>query len=55
VGDHGDALFRACLTEGGDLNDRKQLVDLASGVTLDVGEVRRCLEDGDSAHEVLAG
>jgi predicted DsbA family dithiol-disulfide isomerase len=40
VGDHGDALFRACLTEGGDLNDRKQLVDLASGVTLDVGEVR---------------
>jgi predicted DsbA family dithiol-disulfide isomerase len=43
-----DALFRACFTEGGDLNDRKQLVYLASGVGLEVGEVRGCLEDGDA-------
>jgi hypothetical protein len=54
VGDHGDAQFRACLTEGRDLNDRKQLVDLASGVTPDVGEVRGCLEDGDAGDEILA-
>jgi predicted DsbA family dithiol-disulfide isomerase len=35
-----DALFCACFTEGWDLNDRKQLVALASGARLDVGEAR---------------
>jgi predicted DsbA family dithiol-disulfide isomerase len=49
-----DALFRACFTEGGNLKDRKQLVGLASGVGLDVGEVRGCLEDGDAGDEILA-
>jgi predicted DsbA family dithiol-disulfide isomerase len=55
VGDYGDALFRACFTEGGNLNDREQLVDLASSVGLDVGKVRGCLEDGDAGDEILAG
>jgi predicted DsbA family dithiol-disulfide isomerase len=47
-------LFCAYFTEGGDLNDREQLLDLATGVGLDVGEGRGCLEDGDAGDEILA-
>ena len=49
-----DALFRAYFAEGRDLNDRKQLVELATGVGLDAGEVRGYLAGASGGDEVLA-
>ncbi len=49
-----DALFRAYFTEGKDLNDHEQLVELATGVGLDAGEVRGYLAGEDGAAEVVA-
>ena len=49
------ALFCASFIEGGHLNVRGQLGELASGLGLDVvGEAPGCLEYGDGADEVLA-
>ncbi|MGH3144197.1 MAG: DsbA family oxidoreductase [Rubrobacter sp.] len=50
-----EALFRAYFVEGRDLNDRGQLVDLASGVGLDAGEVGEYLVSEDGTDEVQAG
>ena len=49
-----DALFRAYFTEGKDLNDCGQLVELATGVGLDAGEVRGYLAGAGGVDEVLA-
>ena len=49
-----DALFRAYFTEGKDLNDHEQLLELATGVGLDAGEVRGYLAGAGGVDEVLA-
>ena len=49
-----DALFRAYFTEGKDLNDHEQLLELATGVGLDAGEVRGYLDGAGGVDEVLA-
>jgi predicted DsbA family dithiol-disulfide isomerase len=49
-----DVLFRAYFTEGKSLNDRGQLVELATGAGLDAGEVRGYLAGASGVDEVLA-
>lgn len=48
------ALFRAYFVEGKELNDHEQLVDLASGAGLDVGETRGYLAGEAGVAEMLA-
>lgn len=56
--DHGlqwevaDALFRAYFTEGRNLNDHEELVDLASGAGLDAADVREYLAGDAGTSEV---
>lgn len=47
-----EALFRAYFTEGRDLNDRRDLVDLASGAGLEAAEVGRYLAGEEGIFQV---
>ena len=49
-----DALFRVYFTEGKNLNDREQLVELSTGVGSDIREVRGYLAGEGGAAEVVA-
>jgi predicted DsbA family dithiol-disulfide isomerase len=50
--DLADALFRAYFTEGKDLNNHEELVQVASSVGLDAEEVGEYLAGDEGAHEV---
>lgn len=49
-----NALFEAYFSDGSDLNDHEQLVDIASGAGLDADEVRSVIVSGEGTEEVHA-